>query len=213
MAIKFHFNEERQDPEDILNILTDYVRIYKKIGLFSLKAVGEHSHPEFKLILLENGSAIAWIKCIKEKFDRLVYESAVVLADSLENNPNIDEVEKLEFVSNSLIEAIEDQELPGDALKVEPYFDRKMLAGIVDDLSTLDLKLRNGEFAYLGRGIPGNKDSVDFKKITRNINISDNVIEMISKKPVTIKLKEIFTSIFLLTKAAMFGGLKTRLLE
>lgn len=182
VAIKFHFNEKRQDPEDILNILTDYVRIYKKIGCFSLKAVGDNIQPEFKLILLENGSAIAWIKCIKEKYESLVYDSAIALANSLENEPNIDEVEKLEFVTNSLIEAIEDQDTAGGALKVEPYLDLKMLADIVDDLSTMDLKLRNGEFACLGRGIPGYKENTEFKKITRNITISDNVVELVSKK-------------------------------
>lgn len=182
VAIKFHFNEERQDPEDILNILTDYVRIYKKIGLLSLKAIGEDVQPEFKLISLENGSAIAWIKCIKEKYDSLVYDSAISLADSLEKDPNIDKVEKLEFVTNALIEAVENQDVADHVLKVEPYFDQKMLANIVDDLSSLDMKLQKGECAYLGRGTPGYSENTELTKITRNIIITDNVVELVSKK-------------------------------
>lgn len=178
VAIKFNYNKDRSDPEDILNILTGYVKFYKRIGLISLSSINEKDDAIFELVGLQNGSAIAWIKCVKDKWESLIFRSATSLADSMLINPEVSTREDIESYSDVISTTIINNS--SESIRVEPCIDLEMLGKTLSDYSVLSSKLHENESALIGIGTIGDTDFSDFKKLNNRFAFNGNVEDILS---------------------------------
>lgn len=178
IAIKFNYNKDRNDPEDILNILTGYVKFYKRIGLISLSSINEKDDAVFELVGLQNGSAIAWIKCIKDKWEILILKSATSLADNMLIKSEVSTRDDLESYSNVISEAIINNS--NENIRVEPCIDLEMLGKTLSDYSVLSSRLHENESALIGMGIMGDTDFSGFKELNNKFTFNGNVEDILS---------------------------------
>ncbi|HDJ1438982.1 TPA: hypothetical protein PPN70_001397 [Serratia rubidaea] len=180
IAIRFDYSNERKSPEDVLLILSDYVKFYKNIGIISLSSIDEKEGAQFNLVSLQDGSAIAWIRCKIEKWENFIFNSAEDLADYLDDNPEIASGEDLEaaskFLSASISKNAEQQ------LLTEPHIDMEQLGKVLSDYSILNAKLYTDETASIGIGQPGTSDFSEFKPLTKKFVFSGNVVDMFSNE-------------------------------
>ncbi|NIG44984.1 hypothetical protein F3J31_14310 [Enterobacter sp. Acro-832] len=180
IAIRFDYSDERKNPEDILLILSEYVKFYKRIGIITLSSIDEKDSAQFDLVSLQDGSAVAWIRCKIAKWENFLFNSAEDLADYIDNNPEIATCEDLEaasnFLSTSISKNVEHQ------LLTEPYIDMEQLGKALSDYSALNSKLYTDETASIGIGQPGTSDFSDFKTLTKNFVFSGNVVDMFSSE-------------------------------
>lgn len=178
IAIKFNYNKDRNDPEDILNILTGYVKFYKRIGLISLSSINEKDDAIFELVGLQDGSAIAWIKCIKNKWEKLIFESATSLADSMFRNPEVSTRDDIESYSNIISESITNNS--NENIRVEPCIDLEMLGKTLSDYSFLSSRLHKNESVLIGIGTVGDTDFSSFKELNNRFTFNGNVEDILS---------------------------------
>ncbi|MBQ0684605.1 hypothetical protein J7315_00725 [Providencia rettgeri] len=178
IAIKFNYNKYRNDPEDILNILTGYVKFYKRIGLISLSSINEKDDAVFELVGLQNGSAIAWIKCIKDKWEILILKSATSLADNMLIKSEVSTRDDLESYSDVISEAIINNS--NENIRVEPCIDLEMLGKTLSDYSVLSSRLHENESALIGMGIMGDTDFSGFKELNNKFTFNGNVEDILS---------------------------------
>lgn len=180
IAIKFNYNKDRNDPEDILNILTGYVKFYKRIGLISLSSINEKDDAIFELVGLQDGSAIAWIRCIKEKWESLIFNSATTLADYLYEIPEVSTRNDIESISNVISESIIGNSKEG--IKVEPCLDLELLGKTLSDYSVLNSRLHENESTFIGKGVVGSDDFSNFKELNNKFTFNGNVEDILSKR-------------------------------
>ncbi|WNK38481.1 hypothetical protein [Pantoea agglomerans] len=180
IAIRFDYSNERKSPEDILMILSGYVKFYKMIGVISLSSIDEKDSAQFNLVSLQDGSAVAWIKCKFAEWENFIFKSAEDLADYLDDNPEIASGEDLEaaskFLSTSISENLDQQ------LLIEPHIDMEQLGKALSDYSILSSKLYTDESASIGIGQPGTSEFNDFKTLTKKFVFTGNVVDMFSSE-------------------------------
>lgn len=178
IAIKFDYNNDRKDPEEILNILTGYVRFYKSIGVISLSSINEKESAHFDLVGLKTGSAIAIIRCISEKFNDLIFNAASELADDLHEKPEVSERKDLDEIASNLSESIAKDE--NHPLKIEPHIDIEHLGKVLFDYSILNSKLHAGERSFISKG-PMNDDVFsDYKELSTKFTFVGSVEDVLS---------------------------------
>ncbi|WNP29124.1 hypothetical protein RN616_11310 [Morganella morganii] len=180
IAIKFDYSDNRKDPEEILNILTGYVKFYKSIGLISLASINEKDNAQFDLIGLKTGSAIAIIRCVKEKFNNLIISSASKLVDDLYESDEISTRDQIEDIANNLSETIENND--ANKMRLEPIIDIEQLGILLSDFSILNSKLKYDESAYIGSGAVNDNDFCDYKKINTSFTFIGTVNDVLSNK-------------------------------
>lgn len=176
LAIRFDYSENRKNPEDVLVILSEYVRFYRNIGFIVLDSINEKDCALFDLVSLQNGSAIAWIRCRFNKWNDFIFNSAEELANSLDSNGEVSTFEDLDKISNDLSDFIVKN--TEQKIKIEPCIDIEQLGKVLSDFSTLNLKLLSDESASIGRGHPEETASAKFKTLNKNFVFNDNVIDM-----------------------------------
>ena len=176
LAIRFDYSENRKNPEDVLVILSEYVRFYRNIGFIVLDSINEKDCALFDLVSLQNGSAIAWIRCRFNKWNDFIFNSAEELANSLDSNEEVSTFEDLDKISNDLSDFIVKN--TDQKIKIEPCIDIEQLGKVLSDFSTLNLKLLSDESASIGRGHPEETASAKFKTLNKNFVFNDNVIDM-----------------------------------
>ncbi len=176
LAIRFDYSENRKNPEDVLVILSEYVRFYRNIGFIVLDSINEKDCALFDLVSLQNGSAIAWIRCRFNKWNDFIFNSAEELANSLDSNGEVSTFEDLDKISNDLSDFIVKN--TDQKIKIEPCIDIEQLGKVLSDFSTLNLKLLSDESASIGRGHPEETASAKFKTLNKNFVFNDNVIDM-----------------------------------
>lgn len=180
IAIKFDYSKDRKDPEDILNILTGYVKFYKSIGIITLASINEKDSAQFKLIGLETGSAIAIISCIIEKFNKLLDASSSKLCSDLYESSEISSRDDIEIIANNMSDTIMGNDI--NEMKLEPVIDIEKLGKSLSDLSVLNSKLKNDECTYIGlENINGN-NFFNYKKMNKNFTFTGDVDEVLSTK-------------------------------
>ncbi|MFC0227632.1 hypothetical protein [Serratia aquatilis] len=180
IAIRFDYSDNRKNPEDILLILSEYVKFYKNIGIISLSSINEKNSAQFDLVSLQDGSAIAWIRCKISNWENFIFNSAEDLADYLDDNPEIATGEDLEaastFLSNSVAKNAD------QSLVTEPYIDMEQLGKVLSDYSVLNSKLYPEESASIGIGQPGDSDFSKFKTLTKCFVFTGNIVDMLSNE-------------------------------
>lgn len=176
LAIRFDYSENRKNPEDVLVILSEYVKFYRNVGLIALDSINEKDCALFDLVSLQDGSAIAWIKCRFSKWNDFIFSSAQELANYLDSNSDISTLEDLNKLSNDLSEFIVSS--TDQKIKIEPFIDIELLGKVLSDYSDLNLKLLSDESASIGRGHPGETSHTTFKTLNKNFVFNDNVIDM-----------------------------------
>jgi len=190
LAVRFDYSENRKNPEDILVILSEYVRFYRNIGLIALDSINEKDCALFDLVSLQDGSAIAWIKCRFSKWNDFIFNSAQELANYLDSNSEISTLEDLNKISNNLSEFIVSS--TDQKIKIEPFIDIELLGKVLSEYSDLNLKLLSDESASIGRGHPGETSHATFKTLNKNFVFDDNVIDLFQGKVKHYKRKSKF---------------------
>ncbi|EOI1481101.1 hypothetical protein H7E99_16985 [Proteus mirabilis] len=190
IAIKFDYSKDRKDPEDILNILTGYVKFYKSIGVITLTSINEKDYAHFELIGLKSGSAIAFISCIKEKFNKLLDSTSSRLASDLCSSHEISTREQIEVIAQNMSTSITNNELNG--MKIEPVIDVEQLGKSLSDLSALNSKLKNGESTYIGFGSMENDSNYNYTKLNNKFTFVGDVSEVLSARKRHYKRKSKF---------------------
>ncbi|NIC26382.1 hypothetical protein [Serratia plymuthica] len=180
IGIRFDYSKDRKNPEDILIILSEYVKFYKSIGVISLSSINEKDSAQFDLVSLQDGSAIAWIRCKISKWENFIFGAAEDLADYMDNNPEVATGEDLESASTFLSESIARN--ADRNLLTEPYIDMEQLGKSLSDYSALNSKLYPDETASIGIGQPGYSDFSEFKTLTKNFVFSGNIVDMFSSE-------------------------------
>ncbi len=180
IAIRFDYSEHRKNPEDVLVILSKYVKFYRDIGFIALDSINEKDCALFDLVSLQDGSSIAWIRCRFSEWNDFIFSSAEVLANYLDRNSEVTTMEDLDAVSSVLSESIvknSDQKI-----KIEPCLDIEQLGKVLSEYSELSLKLYSDESASIGKGQPGEVKLENFKTLNKNFTFNDNVIDMFTSE-------------------------------
>lgn len=180
IAIRFDYSEHRKNPEDVLVILSEYVRFYRSIGFITLDSINEKDSALFDLVSLQDGSAIAWIRCRFSKWNDFIFNAAEKLANYLDSNSEILTIEDLDAASSILSESIVKN--ADQNIQIEPCIDLKQLGKVLSEYSDLNLKLYSDESASIGKGYPGEINLENFKTLNRNFVFNDNVIDMFNSE-------------------------------
>lgn len=180
IAIKFKYSENRKDPEEILNILTGYVKFYKSIGVISLASINEKENAQFDLVALKTGSAIAIIRCVKEKFNNLITSSASKLVEDLYESDEISTRDQIEDIASNLSETIENND--ANPMRLEPIIDIEQLGILLSNFSILNSRLKDDESAYIAAGAVNDNDFCDYKKINTRFTFVGTVDDVLSNK-------------------------------
>lgn len=134
------------------------------------------------MVSLENGSALIWISCKIKELNEAFFNSATILADSLETNPEVSDADDINDHAEKLSEGLDVKSYKDTSkIKIDPWIDPMLLGQIFQSISALNDRLLDGEAASIGFGYPGEKDFSTFKTINKNFKVNGNVVDMLSK--------------------------------